>query len=85
MEEIQEKGEVAEKGGQKGNSNEAKEEKPISHDETFVSEKHLSEVGITHVQSHRWKTLADMPEQKIRAAYSGLDREKRGGASTLSL
>ncbi len=48
LKDMQERGEVADKGEQKGNSNAAKDEKRILHNETFVME------------ASRCKTLAEM-------------------------
>jgi len=66
--EGQEKGEIATKGGQLGNLNAIKPEKRNLHDEGFVSEPRplkLSDIGVDDTQSHRWQTIADMPDKAV--------------------
>jgi hypothetical protein len=63
LKDMQEKGEVETPGGDR---------KSLLRDELMINgdePKQLSEVGITPVQSHRWKALADMPEEAKPRAH----------------
>ena len=60
LKDMQDRGEVA-KAGNEDFKMQSVQGSQLLHDE-IIEPKHLAEVGITPIQSHRWKTLADMPE-----------------------
>jgi len=62
-------GELIKEGQEKGDIAQIGRPEKRLHDETFSIEqpKHLLELGIDKTQSHRWQTIANMPEEELNA------------------